>query len=209
MTKGFVITGTDTDVGKTVFAAALAGAIDAVYWKPVQAGLEGGGDADRVRNLSGLPADRILPEAYRLTTPCSPHRAAEIDGIAIDPDRLALPASDHPLVIEGAGGALVPLTGSLLYADMFVRWGLPVVIVARTALGTINHSLLTIEALRLRQIMIHGIAFVGEANEDSEATICRIGAVRRLGRLAPLDPLDSATLAQAFANGFEVIDFLT
>lgn len=209
MTPGLVITGTDTDVGKTVFAAALAGAIDAVYWKPVQAGLENGADAETVRSLSGLPADRILPEAYRLTTPCSPHRAAEIDGIVIDPDGLALPASRYPLVVEGAGGALVPLNRTTLYADMFARWGLPVVIVARTALGTINHSLLTIEALRLRQIMIHGIAFVGEANEDSESTICEIGQVRRLGRLARLDPLNAATLATGFANGFEVIDFLT
>jgi dethiobiotin synthetase len=209
MTPGFVITGTDTGVGKTVFAAALAGALDAAYWKPVQAGLDEGDDSEIVRRLSGLPADRILPEAYRLTTPCSPHRAAAIDGVTIDPDRLTLPVVDRPLIVEGAGGALVPLTGSTLYADMFVRWGLPVVIVARTTLGTINHSLLTIEALRRRQIMIHGIAFVGDANEDSEAIICAIGEVRRLGRLTPLDPLDPATLARAFADGFEVIDFLT
>lgn len=208
MTSRFVITGTDTDVGKTVFAAALAGALDATYWKPVQAGLDGGSDADRVAHLSGLPAERILPEVYRLTTPCSPHLAAMIDGITIDPDRLTLPAVDGPLVIEGAGGALVPLTRSILYADMFERWCLPVIIVARTSLGTINHSLLTIEALRRRQIMIHGIAFVGDANEDSETIICEIGEVRRLGRLDPLDPLGLATLAQGFARGFDMIDFL-
>lgn len=208
MIPRFVITGTDTDVGKTVFAAALTGALDASYWKPVQAGIEDGGDAARVARLSGLPAERILPEVYRLTTPCSPHLAAQIDGVTIDPDRLALPAVHGPLIIEGAGGALVPLTRSTLYADMFERWGLPVVIVARTAIGTINHSLLTIEALRMRQVMIHGIAFVGEANEDSEAIICEIGQVKRLGRLAHLDPLDPATLAQGFAQGFDVIDFL-
>jgi dethiobiotin synthetase len=207
MTPRFVITGTDTGVGKTVFAAALAGALDATYWKPVQAGLEDGGDSELVRQLSGLPAERILPEAYRLTTPCSPHRAARIDGITIDPDRLALPAVPGPLVIEGAGGALVPLTRTTVYADMFERWGEPVIIVARTTLGTINHSLLTIEALRRRQIMIHGIAFVGEANEDSEEIICEIGGVRRLGRLAQIDPLTPATLAQGFADGFDVTDF--
>jgi len=208
MIPGFVITGTDTGIGKTVFAAALAGALDAVYWKPVQAGLDDGADAETVARLSGLPADRILPEAYRLTTPCSPHRSAKIDGVEIDPDRLKLPRLNRPLVIEGAGGALVPLTRSILYADMFAHWGLPVVIVARTTLGTINHSLMTIEVLRRRQILVHGIAFVGEANEDSEATICEIGEVRRLGRLAPLDPLNPAMLAQAFASGFEVVDFL-
>jgi dethiobiotin synthetase len=208
MIPRFIITGTDTGVGKTVFAAALAAALDATYWKPVQAGLEDGGDSEMVRRLSGLPAERILPEIYRLTTPCSPHRAARIDGIEIEPDRLALPTIHGPLVIEGAGGALVPLTSTTLYADMFERWGLPVVIVARTTLGTINHSLLTIEALRHRQIMLHGIAFVGEANEDSEGIICEIGQVRRLGRLAPQEPLTPATLAQGFAAGFEVTDFL-
>lgn len=208
MTPRFVITGTDTDVGKTVFAAALAAALDASYWKPVQAGLQHGGDSALVARLSGLPAEHILPEVYRLATACSPHRAALIDGITIDPDRLGLPAIHGPLVIEGAGGALVPLTRSTVYADMMERWGLPVIIVARTTLGTINHSLLTIEALRMRQIMIHGIAFVGEAADDSEAIICEIGEVRRLGRLEPLDPLNPATLAQGFARGFDVIDFL-
>jgi dethiobiotin synthetase len=112
------------------------------------------------------------------------------------------------LIIEGAGGALVPLTRSLVYADLFCRWGLPVIIVARTTLGTINHSLLTIEALRRRQIMVHGVAFVGEENADSEAIICQLGRVKRLGRLERLPTLDSASLAQAFAWGFDVVDFL-
>lgn len=208
MNHGFVVTGTDTGVGKTIFAAALAGAIDGAYWKPVQAGLDEESDSALVAKLSGLPADRILPEGYRLATPCSPHRSAEIDGLVIDPQLLRLPRLDRRLVVEGAGGALVPLTRDLLYADMFARWGLPVVIVARTTLGTINHSLLTIEALRMRQILIHGIAFVGDANEDSEATICAIGEVRRLGRLPMLEQLDCGSLAHAFAAGFEVIDFI-
>lgn len=201
-----VVTGTDTDVGKTVFAAALAGALGGYYWKPIQAGLDEGGDAQAVAGLASLPADRILPEAYRLTTPCSPHRAAEIDGITIDVARLD-PPTVRPLVIEGAGGALVPVTRELLYADLFARWQLPVVIVARTALGTINHSLLTIEALRTRGIPICGIAFVGDPVEDSEATIAAIGRVRRLGRLPMLSPLDPRTLAQAFAQNFRLEDF--
>lgn len=200
---GFVVTGTDTDVGKTVFAAALAGHLGGWYWKPVQAGLDTGTDAELVAALSGLPRERVLPEAYRLATPCSPHRAAEIDGVAIDPVRLALPGQ-RPLVVEGAGGALVPLGGDLLYADMFARWGLPVIVVARTSLGTINHSLLTIEALRARGIAVHGVAFIGDPVEDSEATICRIGGVRRLGRLPWLDPLDAGSLREAFAEGIAV-----
>jgi len=201
-----VVTGTDTGVGKTVFAAALAGTLRAHYWKPVQAGLEDGSDAESVAALSGLPADHILPEAYRLTTPCSPHRAAELDGIGIDPARLALPAHD-PLVVEGAGGTLVPVTRELLYADVFARWGLPVVVVARTGLGTINHSLLTVEALRARGVPVLGIAFCGAANADSETTICAIGKVKRLGRLPRLDALTPASLSRAFASAFRLEDF--
>lgn len=207
MSRALVVTGTDTGIGKTVFAAALAGALDGAYWKPVQAGLDEETDSACVARLSELSGDRILPEAYRLRTPCSPHRAAEIDGVTIDHSRLALPASGRPLVIEGAGGALVPLTRDLVFADMFARWAQPVVIVARTSLGTINHSLLSIEALRARGIAIIGIAFVGEANEDSEATIAAIGGVRRLGRLPRLDPLDRASLARAFAAHFRTEDF--
>jgi len=202
-----VVTGTDTDVGKTVFAAALAGALGARYWKPVQAGLDPRADVDSVALLSGLPADRILPEAYRLGTPCSPHRAAEIDGVTIDPERLALPEVDGPLVVEGAGGVLVPITPDLLFADLFARWGQPAVLVARTQLGTINHSLLSIEALRHRGLPILGIAFIGDEQPDSEATIARLGAVKRLGRLPRLDPLDATTLAAAFAANFDLADF--
>ncbi len=201
-----VVTGTDTDIGKTVFAAGLAAALGARYWKPVQAGLADGSDAATVTAL-GVPAMHVLPEAYRLTTPCSPHLAAEIDGIAIDPDRLALPGVDGPLVVEGAGGVMVPVTRDLIFADLFARWGKPVVLVARTGLGTINHSLLSIEALRSRRVAILGIAFVGDAVEDSEATIATLGNVRRLGRLPRLDPLNADTLAKAFAANFDLEAF--
>jgi len=205
--KTIVVTGTDTDIGKTVFAAALAGALGAAYWKPVQAGLDDGSDRERVARLSGLPEEKLLPEAYRLTTPCSPHRAAEIDGVAIDPARLALPPHDNCLVVEGAGGVLVPVTRELLFADLFARWHEPVVLVARTALGTINHSLLSIEALKRRNVPILGVAFVGDGIEDTEATIAAIGEVRRLGRLPMLPSLDRASLAAAFAVHFDLEDF--
>ena len=202
-----VVTGTDTDVGKTVFAAALTGALDGCYWKPVQAGLDGGGDRATVAHLAGLAESRLLPEAYRLTTPCSPHRAAALDGIRIEVEGLTLPPVAGPLVVEGAGGVLVPIEGEWLYADLFARWGAPVVLVARTALGTINHSLLSIEALRARGVPILGIAFVGPAVPDSEETIARLGRVRRLGRLAWLDPLRADTLAAAFVEGFDIEAF--
>jgi dethiobiotin synthetase len=202
--KTIVVTGTDTDAGKTVFAAALAGALGATYWKPVQAGLDDGTDAARV---AALGVAKVLPEAYRLHTPCSPHRAAEIDGVTIDLDRLTPPAIDGPLVVEGAGGVLVPVTRDVLFADLFARWAQPVVLVARTALGTINHSLLSIEALRTRGVPILGVAFTGDANEDSEATIAAIGGVKRLGRLPRLERLDAATLRAAFAQHFRLEDF--
>jgi dethiobiotin synthetase len=194
MNGSLIITGTDTGVGKTVFSAALAGAADAMYWKPVQAGLDEETDSALVARLSGLQVDRILPEAYRLNTPCSPHRAAEIDGIVIDPARLNPPLGERNLVIEGAGGALVPITRDLLFADLFAR-------------GTINHSLLSIEALRTRGLDVIGVAFVGAANEDSEATIAELGKVRRLGRLPMLDNLDRDALARAFAAHFRIADF--
>lgn len=206
--SAIVISGTDTGIGKTVFAAALAGALDAHYWKPVQAGIEEDGtDATRVARLSGLPADRIIPEAYCLATPCSPHLAAEIDGVTIDPARLALPDVAGPLVAEGAGGVLVPISRSETYADQMARWGAPVVLVARTALGTINHSLLSIEALRARGVPVLGMAFVGEAVEDSEATICVMGGVKRLGRLPFLETLTPQALRTAFLKNFRLGDF--
>lgn len=204
--SAFVVTGTDTGIGKTIFSAALTGALHAHYWKPVQAGLDDGADRDHVARLAGVPAANVLPEAYRLNTPCSPHRAAEIDGVVIDLAQLSLPHV-RPLVVEGAGGALVPVTRNTTYADVFAWWNLPVIVVARTALGTINHSLLTFEALRARGLTIHGVAFVGDANDDSETTICAMGEVKRLGRLPMLDHLDAASLASAFAQGFCVQDF--
>ena len=198
----FVVTGTDTGIGKTIFSAALAQASGAPYWKPIQSGLEEETDSEIVARLAGVP---VRPEAYRLVTPASPHIAAEIDGVNIDVEKLAPPPGD--LIVEGAGGALVPVTRTTLYADLFAKWQVPVIVCARTALGTINHSLLTIEALRSRDVPIHGLAFLGDAVEDSEAIISGISGVRRLGRLPVIDPLTSETLAAAFSAHFDLSDF--
>lgn len=203
----FVIAGTDTGVGKTIFSAALAQALDAYYWKSVQSGLDGETDSQTVARLSGLPPTRILPEAWRLRTPVSPHLSARIDGVEIDPDRLAPPQCERPLVIETAGGVMTPLTLAVPTIDVLARWGIPAIIVARTSLGTINHSLLSIEALRRRNIPLLGVAFVGDANENTQATIARMGDVRVLGRLPFLSVLTQATLRAAFETGFRVTDF--
>ena len=208
MTGRIVVTGTDTGIGKTIFSAGLAGFLGASYWKPVQAGLAEETDAQLVARLGGLPADRIVPERYRLRTPASPHQSAAIDGVRIDPAALDVPdVGRRPLVIEGAGGLMVPLNDNTLYIDIFERWRLPVVLCARTALGTINHSLLSVEALRKRNIDVLGIAFIGESNPESERAICEIGQVRRLGRLPWLSPLAADTLQAAFNASFRRDDF--
>ena len=201
----YIVTGTDTDIGKSVLAAGLAGALlrrhgAARYWKPVQAGLADGTDSDTIARLA--PGVLVHPEAYRLALPASPHEAAAAEGIVLDPARLVPPTGDGPLVIEGAGGALVPLVAPpqgapVLYADLFAQWGLPVIVAARTYLGTINHTLLTIEALRARGCVIARVAFIGDANPESERVIPAISGVPALGRLPRLSPLTAETLAAA------------
>ncbi|GLV24141.1 dethiobiotin synthase [Sphingobium sp. Cam5-1] len=200
----FVVTGTDTDIGKTVFAAGLAGALGAYYWKPVQAGIDPEGDKETVARLGNLPLTHIVPEAYRLTTPASPHLAARIDGVEVRLDKLALPQVDGPLVVEGAGGVLVPVSETLLMADLFAHWQLPVILCARTALGTINHSLLSVEALRSRGVPLAGIAFIGDPHEENERIIPLLTKVPSLGRLPRLDPLDAASLRAAFAENIRL-----
>jgi len=208
MNQRIVVAGTDTGIGKTVFAAGLADLLGAKYWKPIQAGLEGETDSAVVARLGGLSDDRIMPERYRLQMPASPHHAAAIDGVCITVESLEVPDSGgRGLVIEGSGGLLVPLDRTTLYIDVFARWRLPVVLCARTALGTINHSLLSIEALRNRKLDILGIAFIGESYPESERAICEIGNVRRLGRLPRLSPLNRGTLRTAFTALFNPRDF--
>lgn len=199
-----IVTGTDTGIGKTVFAAALTDALGAHYWKPVQSGLEEETDSQIVARLGSIPTDRILPETWRLTTPASPHLSAELDGVQIDPAALTPPDVPGPLVIEGAGGLMVPLTRTTLLIDVFAHWGLPVVLCARTALGTINHTLLSVEALRARSIPIAGIAFIGEEKADSQRIIAELAQVRVLGRLPVITPLGPDTLRAAFRAGFDM-----
>jgi dethiobiotin synthetase len=208
MSTRFVVTGTDTGVGKTVFSAALAGALDASYWKPIQAGLEEETDSDIVRRLSSLPPVRVLPEAYRLKLPASPNIAALREGVRIEANRLGIPEGPAKLVIEGAGGLLVPLSPDLLQIELFASWGAPVILCARTALGTINHTLLSLEALASRGMRTHGTVFIGDAADEVETTIIALGKTCRLGRLPFIDPLNAETLAQAFRTNFRADDFL-
>jgi dethiobiotin synthetase len=205
MTRGFIVTGTDTGIGKTIFSAALTHALGAAYWKPIQTGPDS--DKDSVHRLSKLLPEQFLPEVYNLRLPASPHIAAKREGVEIRAEALSLPVVARPLVVEGAGGLLVPLSRDLLQIDMFARWGLPVILCARTALGTINHTLLSIEALRRREIPLQGVAFIGEPEEEAEETIMDIGKVRRLGRLPYIEPLTSEALSEAFCANFKLSNF--
>ncbi len=207
MSKSFIITGTDTGIGKTVFSAALVRVLDGNYWKPIQSGIEGVVDTKTVQNLTGFPDERFLPESYVLTQPLSPHRAAELDDIEIDMSRINIPVSERPLVIEGAGGLMVPVTRKNLQVNMFKRWNLPIILCARTGLGTINHTLLSLEAMWARGMNVHGIAFIGEENTDNMETIAQLSGTRVLGRLPILAELNEANLHKAFTESFRVGDF--
>ena len=204
MSGALIVSGTDTGIGKTVAAAGLAAALGAYYWKPVQAGIEDGTDAGEAAAL-GVPAAHVLPEAYRLALPASPHLAAEQEGVTVEDARLELPP-ERPLIVEGAGGLMVPLRRDppFLMINLFARWRAPVLLVARTSLGTINHSLLSIEALRTRGIPIAGLLFVGDAHPDNEAIIPTIAGVRSFGRLPRLEQLDAAQLARAMHDHIDL-----
>ncbi|MCB1527174.1 MAG: ATP-dependent dethiobiotin synthetase BioD [Hyphomicrobiaceae bacterium] len=204
MTNAIVVSGTDTSIGKTVVSAALVGLLDGIYWKPVQAGLEDETDRDTVIRLAAIDPARALDEVYRLKTPASPHRAAELDDIEIDPRRLAPPQTQAPLIIETAGGLLVPITRHLLQIDLMAGWSLPTVLVASTRLGTINHTLLSVEALQRRDIAIAGLVFTGPQNTDTERTIAKFSGAIVLGRVPHLSPLDAQTLAAAASQHLDI-----
>ncbi|MBJ6133304.1 ATP-dependent dethiobiotin synthetase BioD [Ochrobactrum sp. Q0168] len=207
MTTRFVVSGTDTGIGKTVFSAALTAALDGSYWKPVQSGLDAETDSEAVAKLAGLPQNRILPEAYRLSAPLSPHQSAALDSTAISADALTVPEIDGPLVIEGAGGLLVPLSDQLVFADIFAQWQIPVIVCARTNLGTINHTLLSVEALKHRRTPIGGIAFIGDENPETQRIIAKMSGVRVLGRLPLLPSLSEGALMHAFEENFDLGSF--
>ncbi len=197
MNNRLVVCGTDTDVGKTLVSAWLVQGLQARYWKPVQSGLEGGGDSGRVQRLLNLPPERLLPEAYRFEAPVSPHWASEQEGIEpISEEQLQLPHHQGPLVVETAGGVLVPMRLDLLQITQLQRWQLPVLLVARSGLGTLNHTLLSLEALRLRRIPVLGVLLNGPAHANNLSTLEQLAGVPMLGCLPPLEAINGANLAQ-------------
>ncbi|MBF0261796.1 MAG: dethiobiotin synthase [Magnetococcales bacterium] len=191
---GVFVTGTDTGVGKSIASAWLVARLGACYWKPVQSGLEEESDSQLVARLSG--GGRILPERFRLNAPLSPHESARRDGIAIRLEDFVLPeVGGACLVVEGAGGVLVPLNHRESMVDLMVRLALPVVVVARTTLGTINHTLLTLEALRRRDLEILGVILSGVPNPVNRTAITDFGAAPLLAEIPWLDPVTPGALA--------------
>lgn len=192
--QGFFVTGTDTDVGKTVVSAWLVARLGACYWKPVQAGNHPETDSAIVRRLTGASPDRILPEAYLLPEPIAPHEAARRAGIAIDMERLVPPPCDRPLVVEGAGGLMVPLTDRAYVIDLATELHLPIILVTRSTLGTINHTLLSLEAIRRRGLPLAGVVVNGPETPHNRAAIERYGQVEVIAEIPWLDQLTPATL---------------
>ena len=189
--RGVFVTGTGTGVGKTVLSAALMLRFPkACYWKPIQTGPDD--DTAEVRRLSG---GRVLDLGVRLPDPVSPHLAAHRAGTRIElQPLLPIAASENVVIVEGAGGVLVPVNDSQLMADLMVLLGLPVIVATRTTLGTINHTLLTLEALRARSLQIAGVAMVGERNPDNRAAIEHYGNVRVLNEMPFFNPLTKESL---------------
>lgn len=173
--QGYFITGTDTDVGKTVVSAWMMLHLDADYWKPTQSGLVPPTDIDVIKMMTEMPKDRFHPETYQLTHPLSPHESAKRDGIEIEMDQFEMPQTTRPLIVEGAGGLMVPLNKDSLVIDLIKQLGLPAILVCRSGLGTINHTLLSLEAMRARGLDIAGIIINGPKSPHNREALEEYG----------------------------------
>lgn len=189
---GYFITGTDTDAGKTVAAAWMMLHMDGAYWKPTQSGAPH--DVDAVKKLTGFGEDRFFPSTYMLEQPLSPHEAARRDGVSIDVNAFKLPQTDRPLIVEGAGGLMVPLNDDAFVIDLIQRLGLPAVLVCRSGLGTINHTLLSLEALRARDIDVAGLIIAGTKTPHNRQALEEYGRIPVIAELDHFDPLNKDAL---------------
>lgn len=200
-----VIAGTDTNIGKTICSALLMSVLKGTYFKPIQSGSKEDNDTNTVKQLSELGDEHFLREKYLLKEPLSPHLAAEIDGVVIDRRNLLLPSEFdfEPLIIELAGGLMVPVNRNTLFVDIVKDWNAKVILCARTGLGTINHILLSIESLKTRNIEIAGIVFIGEENADNIKTTLAFSNTRFLGYIPILKEINNETLVETFNKNFD------
>jgi dethiobiotin synthetase len=205
MPSRFFITGTDTGIGKTVVSALLCAALDAMYWKPIQTGTREGTDRATVIRLAGISRSRTLPEAYRFSPPVSPHLAAQRAGVRIELRKIKLPKipPQENLLAEGAGGALVPINETQLTTHLMRHLGLPVLLVSRTSLGTINHTLLSIAALRAAALDLRGVIMVGKPNRDNLKAIEHYGDVAVVGTVPILPKIHRESLLRVFRERFD------
>jgi len=193
--KNYFITGIGTDVGKTVAASIITEALESDYWKPIQAGDLDQSDTLKVKGLVGNTKTVFHTEAYRLNHPMSPHAAAERDGVEINLQNIKLPTTQNHLVVEGAGGLLVPLNKKETILDLMSQLNCEVILVSRHYLGSINHTLMSIELLKQKGLSIKGILFNGAENKDTESIITDMTGVNVLGRIEELDELNKGVIS--------------
>jgi len=211
MPNRLFITGTDTGVGKTVVSALLCAALDAYYWKPIQTGTREGADSKTVIHLAELPRSRVLPEAYRFAPPVSPHLAAQRAGVRIELRKIRMPRipARGGLVAEGAGGVLVPINKTQFMTSLMRHLKLPVLLVSRTALGTINHTLLSLAALRAARLDVRGVVMVGPPNPENREAIERYGDIPVIGSVPRLARINRRALLNVFQRHFDRAVFQT
>ncbi|MES2062052.1 MAG: dethiobiotin synthase [Bacteroidota bacterium] len=195
--KPLFVTGIGTDIGKTLISAILVEKLKCDYWKPIQSGELENSDTMKVQRLITNTTSVFHPESYRLTQPYSPHKSAGLDGIKIDEKTIIAPKTENQLLIEGAGGLMVPLNNHALVIDLIKQLNAEVVLVSQNYLGSINHTLLSIEALKQRGIPVKGVVFNGEENASTEDYITAYTQVKHLGRVPVLDLVDKNTIADA------------
>ena len=198
--KRIVICGTDTDVGKTIVSSFFVQGLKGVYWKPIQSGTDEGTDTKTVCELLDLEPNRFLPERYKFKAPVSPHWAAEKESQIIEPNYLNLPDLAKLIIVETAGGLMVPLNRNWLQIDQLRVWEAPVILVARTGLGTLNHTLLSLEALKNRNINVLGIVLNGPPHNDNPRTIEQFGSTKILAKLPIFKEVNAKELSKEWSQ---------
>jgi len=205
--RRFFVTGTDTGIGKTLVSAMMMLGLKSHYWKPIQSGIAEGSDTDWIRKITGLSEEYFFKERYLLNEPLSPHAAALIDGINIELSDLTTPGpAEQSLIVEGAGGVMVPINGEHMMLDVIKKLALPAILVCRSELGTINHSLLTINCLRQAGVDINGVIMNGSLNPSNRAAIEHYGQVSVLAEIEPIENVSRQSLLKTFEQNFGVTE---
>jgi len=202
--RSFFITGTDTNVGKTVLSALLCAALPACYWKPIQTGSVEGTDRKQVIEWTGMTQEQALPETYIFDDPVSPHLAAERAGKEIRLESIAVPpVATSPMVVEGAGGVLAPVNSRQFIADLILHLQMPVVLAARSTLGTINHTVMSLKVLQSYKIEVRGVVLIGPENPENKKAIEHYGSTKVIGQIPILETINRETLCRVFADHFQ------